>query len=497
MIVFETFDTYTFKLNGIKYVKNFLAVKMGATHIAIHNAFDTRFQLVPSTHYNQFTVDGASFDSQSELMGILAPLLFAKQIVDIASLSADTPTLQEVHDASLDNDLNTCRVNTYSGIQFYYSEGDSSSVITPQFVLVSPDHFNSSYSIQDKGFFYNRASFNVGITFEEVPNSLVYNRYFQIPSTEIDVNAGLRTIATREWVAENTPLPSLQNVLEVGNVADSSIILDSGSFTSIYSFSGIEMAGSDGGLSINDDLGILSVNIAGTKQCQFNYDGLKLQTNTGGKTTLIQNSTTTNENIILNTPNLTGGTYTLATEEFVQDQLGGIGPSITNTSELVNDGDGLNAFATIDLLPTSTSQLYNDGDGSGSFVVDYSLSPVAYSGEYAELNNTPDLSLKSDKFKQVKTITGTTYSITNADVDNILHFTSASAITLTIASGLTSNSRFEGKQLGTGQISFAASSTTLRKASSENLKTAEQYSAFAIDWIGTNEYMIYGKLEQV
>jgi hypothetical protein len=98
----------------------------------------------------------------------------------------------------------------------------------------------------------------------------------------------------------------------------------------------------------------------------------------------------------------------------------------------------------------------------------------------------------------ISNIGATAYSISSSDSTLILQFTSNSPITVTIPSGLTPSKRYEGKQLGTGQITFVAGGgVTLNKAATENAKTAEQYSVFAIDWTGSETYMIYGKLELV
>ena len=97
--------------------------------------------------------------------------------------------------------------------------------------------------------------------------------------------------------------------------------------------------------------------------------------------------------------------------------------------------------------------------------------------------------------KTIKTITGTTYSLLASDTDVILHYTQSSTMTITIPAGLPTNYRYEGKQLGLGQIIVATgSSVSLIYAASELPKTAEKNSAFAIDWISTDTYMIYGKL---
>ena len=92
-------------------------------------------------------------------------------------------------------------------------------------------------------------------------------------------------------------------------------------------------------------------------------------------------------------------------------------------------------------------------------------------------------------------ITGTTYSLVSTDTDRILHFSASTTQTLTIPVGLPSYYRYEGKQLGTGQVIIQGTgSVSLLYAASELPRTAEQYSTFAIDWIATNQYMVYGKL---
>lgn len=109
---------------------------------------------------------------------------------------------------------------------------------------------------------------------------------------------------------------------------------------------------------------------------------------------------------------------------------------------------------------------------------------------------TQDLSVNGSIIKQVKTITGTTYTLEEEDKGRILHFTSNTEVTITIPTGLTSTNRYEGKQLGDGQLVFGADiGVDLRVADDEVAKTAGKYSVFALDVIGTEEYMLYGKLE--
>jgi hypothetical protein len=113
-------------------------------------------------------------------------------------------------------------------------------------------------------------------------------------------------------------------------------------------------------------------------------------------------------------------------------------------------------------------------------------------------NISGDLTIGGNIIKTKKIITGTTYTLVNEDRNKILHFTSNSDVTVTIPLGLNSDNRYEGKQLGTGQVIFGTDiGVTLRVGASEVNKTAEQYSVFGLDVIGTEEYMLYGKLELV
>jgi hypothetical protein len=109
---------------------------------------------------------------------------------------------------------------------------------------------------------------------------------------------------------------------------------------------------------------------------------------------------------------------------------------------------------------------------------------------------TGDLTVSGSIIKQISNITGSSYTLQEEDKGRILHFTSNTDVTITIPTGLTSTNRYEGKQLGDGQLIFGADiGVTLQVGASEVAKTAEKYSVFGLDVIGTEEYMLYGKLE--
>lgn len=80
MHIINNINAKTFSHNGRNYVKNFIVIKQGATNIAIHNAYDTKFQLVGSTHFSQFQVNGVVYTSQADLMANLVNILFVKNL---------------------------------------------------------------------------------------------------------------------------------------------------------------------------------------------------------------------------------------------------------------------------------------------------------------------------------------------------------------------------------------------------------------------------------
>jgi hypothetical protein len=92
----------------------------------------------------------------------------------------------------------------------------------------------------------------------------------------------------------------------------------------------------------------------------------------------------------------------------------------------------------------------------------------------------------------INTQSGTTYTLNNNDNGKIVVFTSASAITLTVPTGLTKQFTCSVVQYGAGQITFAAGSgATLRLRGSTN-KTGGQYAIASLISVVSNEYILAG-----
>ena len=78
MQIIQNIDGKTFKLNGVKFIKIFTIIKNGTTNISIHNSYDTKQQILSSTHFSQISVDGVVHSSANALIDALVIVLFAK-----------------------------------------------------------------------------------------------------------------------------------------------------------------------------------------------------------------------------------------------------------------------------------------------------------------------------------------------------------------------------------------------------------------------------------
>lgn len=91
--------------------------------------------------------------------------------------------------------------------------------------------------------------------------------------------------------------------------------------------------------------------------------------------------------------------------------------------------------------------------------------------------------------------TGTTYTLVASDRGKVVSFTSGSAITLTVPSGLGATFYCTIQQLGAGAVTPTASSTTLRIAHSYT-KSNGQYTMFSIIFTQTTDtYVLQGDMQ--
>jgi hypothetical protein len=96
--------------------------------------------------------------------------------------------------------------------------------------------------------------------------------------------------------------------------------------------------------------------------------------------------------------------------------------------------------------------------------------------------------------KENKTVTASSYILLATDVDKFLIF--SNACTVVVPNGLPANLEFQGKQGGTGQVTFSAESGgTLNVPSVFLAETAEQHCFFGIRTDGSDVSTILGTLK--
>lgn len=89
--------------------------------------------------------------------------------------------------------------------------------------------------------------------------------------------------------------------------------------------------------------------------------------------------------------------------------------------------------------------------------------------------------------------TGTTYTLASTDVAKLVTLSNASAITLTIPSGVfTTGATINIQQIGAGQVTIANDGTSSFTGTGTKLRT--QYSAASIICTGTNTFTVVGDL---
>lgn len=89
--------------------------------------------------------------------------------------------------------------------------------------------------------------------------------------------------------------------------------------------------------------------------------------------------------------------------------------------------------------------------------------------------------------------TGTTYTLLDTDKGKLVTLDNASAITLTVPSGLASDFFCNILQKGAGQVTITASGTTINNADSAT-KTEKQWALASIIHLGSDVFVTDGRL---
>ena len=114
------------------------------------------------------------------------------------------------------------------------------------------------------------------------------------------------------------------------------------------------------------------------------------------------------------------------------------------------------------------------------------ISAEIIAGQWIDIKNTA---------KPVKQISDTEYVLVDSDANFILEFTSDSDVDVIVTSAIIGiYGRFEGRQLGTGTITFIANTVVINTRSIDSLSTSGTNSVFSLDCISYSVFILYGSL---
>lgn len=119
---------------------------------------------------------------------------------------------------------------------------------------------------------------------------------------------------------------------------------------------------------------------------------------------------------------------------------------------------------------------------------------LAASGQVNYNINATQIKDAATKTALVNAQTGTTYTLVASDKGKVLTFDNAAAITLTVPSGLGAGFNCLIVQLGAGQVTLTASSTTIYNRQSYT-KTAGQYAVVTIVAPVANTFITSGDMQ--
>jgi hypothetical protein len=88
--------------------------------------------------------------------------------------------------------------------------------------------------------------------------------------------------------------------------------------------------------------------------------------------------------------------------------------------------------------------------------------------------------------------TGTTYTVIAGDIGKLITCNNASAITVTIPTGLGAGFHASVQQMGAGAVTVAAGAGMTRRNRQGHTKTAGQYATVAIIMTTATEFLLQG-----
>jgi hypothetical protein len=354
MQLFQNIDSNIFTYNGIKYVKNFMIIKQGDTNISVHNAYDTSFQLMGSTHYSQVKVNGVSYSNQANLMGALSTLIFAKQIVDTAGVLLTISGVTDTYTTGATySDGTAVFTNNYDGTfslsgltDTLQNATDKNNTSTNSIRIIDAADDNTFGELKKNQLIFHKSD-GSGVGFN-ADNTTEYYR-LQAPDK---TGGGDFTIAT----TDDFDSINLDTITSNGNSTNNSISVDS---VNLWDAANENFGGY---LGFNDGLFIFNNNINSNPIATIENGSLGL-INGHNKNTYITNHFINNDNLEFRLPNKTGTTYTLATTE----DFSGINEAPVDGVPYVRE-NGVWVRVTLNDITTNAADSSNDNNVFGKTI---------------------------------------------------------------------------------------------------------------------------------
>jgi hypothetical protein len=199
MQIFESNDNQTFIHNGITLPKNFIVIPTSVNSLAIYNCYDTKHQLISSTHFNQIEVDGIIYGSLSALTNTLTPIIYVKSNITLLS-GATIGNLQQV--TNLGNTTNDdIIIDGGAGIQFT-QDGDTFGSIV---------NTGTKFGVNDGGVFGKKWSLD--------RTNLTDERNYILPNTggTIALTSDLNDFQSQLSSVSATNITQTNQIISLGN----------------------------------------------------------------------------------------------------------------------------------------------------------------------------------------------------------------------------------------------------------------------------------------
>src|SRR5210317_2460531 len=163
----------------------------------------------------------------------------------------------------------------------------------------------------------------------------------------------------------------------------------------------------------------------------------------------------------------------------------------TATGAVVLDADDISDASTTNKFVTA-SDITNLGNLSGTNTGDQDVSSYLQSVSAGDLTDANFDGLEISGFDaSINDQTGTTYTLVAGDNGKVVVLDNASAVTVTVPSGLGAGFNCSFVQKGAGQVSFSASSTTINNRQSHT-KINAQYGVASLLAYAADTFVLAG-----